>query len=437
MSEVSEAAGFSSPVDFKGAYVGSDSDKSGLGAKGWLYFTDDGTGTIYKHDGSGWVDLGIGGSSVWEDPDGDGVYSLKNGSGISIGQLFTESTLYDAVVWTDGSSYYADGPTGEIASGGDAATVIQAALDYPVDDNRDTGRVAIRKGLFPLGTTVDVREGVKVDVNEGAIFEPELDVDLLNFLPDSQWSGGAINARNGVGYTSSAIVHQGTSSGGVQHGPRNTTTVENVFVALPDTTGTAVHLRTTATDLEHVTWTTHEEVSVFRGQYGFHLDNPNTSSSVTPYTNANFFDTCWTFQTVRSFELEGPGGSECDGNFFTGCQIQAGGNSEKAFYVDGGRNNQFFGCFPWDWGAAATAEAIEMTSSSIRNQYVGEVTRSQVADNGANSINGYSEAGTAPSNSAKWQDNEGAAENLGVLIWDTSTSPPTAYRALGGSFIPI
>jgi hypothetical protein len=87
MSEVSEAAGFSSPVDFKGAYVGSDSDKTGLGAKGWLYFTDDGTGTIYKHDGSGWVDLGIGGSSVWEDADGDGVYSLKNGSGISIEQL--------------------------------------------------------------------------------------------------------------------------------------------------------------------------------------------------------------------------------------------------------------------------------------------------------------------------------------------------------------
>jgi hypothetical protein len=82
LSEVSEAANFSSPVDFKGAYVGPDSDKTGLGAKGWLYFADD-SGTVYKHDGSGWVDLGIGGSSVWEDADGDGVYSLKDGSGIS------------------------------------------------------------------------------------------------------------------------------------------------------------------------------------------------------------------------------------------------------------------------------------------------------------------------------------------------------------------
>ena len=89
MSAVTEAAGFSSPVDFKGAYIGADGDKSGLGAKGWLYFTDDGTGTIYKHDGSGWVDLGIGGgSSVWEDS-GGGIYTLKDGSGIGIDETLT------------------------------------------------------------------------------------------------------------------------------------------------------------------------------------------------------------------------------------------------------------------------------------------------------------------------------------------------------------
>jgi len=122
MSEVTEAAGFSSPVDFKGAYVGPDSEKAGLGAKGWLYFTDDGTGTIYKHDGSGWIDLGIGGSSVWEDPDGDGVYSLKNGSGIDIERVSDASHNRDQ--WSTSSV--------TITVGSDFPTIQEAVMAIPL-----------------------------------------------------------------------------------------------------------------------------------------------------------------------------------------------------------------------------------------------------------------------------------------------------------------
>lgn len=63
MSDVTDAAGLSSPVDFKGAYIGPDEDKSGLGAKGWLYFADD-TGARYKHTGSGWELLDLEAKSI-------------------------------------------------------------------------------------------------------------------------------------------------------------------------------------------------------------------------------------------------------------------------------------------------------------------------------------------------------------------------------------
>lgn len=371
--------------------------------------------------------VGSGGGDV----DGEDISPAS----VDTPKLFTESGIYDAIVWTDGGTYYAVGRNSLIDSGNDAPTVLQSALDHPVDDNRDVGRVAVAKGTYPIGTTVDVREGVKADISEGAVFEADADVDLFNFLPDSQWSGGAINCDTGVGFTSSAVVHEGTDSGAVQHGPRNTTTVENLFIQLPTTSGTGVHLRTSAVDLNHVTWTTHRNVSVFQGSKCFHLDNPDTTD-IKPYTNANFFDTCWTFNSEESFVIDGPGDSDAAGNRFSGCQVQANADSTRAFEING-NGNIFDGCFVWDWSQASTSISVNFSGGTQKNRWYGQARRSDIDNSGRNNVNGYASVGTSPGNSAVWQGYEQTASNLGVVIWDTSTSPATGYRAFGGSFIQI
>ena len=76
---------------FRDAFVGDDADKEGLGSKGWLFFAKD-IGTVYYHNGSGWVDLGIGGGDgALVDSDDDGLLEAPDYDGIDVGQVEAES----------------------------------------------------------------------------------------------------------------------------------------------------------------------------------------------------------------------------------------------------------------------------------------------------------------------------------------------------------
>ena len=77
---------------FRDAFVGNDEDKQGLGSKGWLFFAKD-TGTVYYHNGSSWVDLGLGsgGDGVLTDSDDDGLLEAPDHDGIDVGQVEAES----------------------------------------------------------------------------------------------------------------------------------------------------------------------------------------------------------------------------------------------------------------------------------------------------------------------------------------------------------
>jgi hypothetical protein len=361
-----------------------------------------------------------------------------NNSAVSTEALYTASRIYDAVVWTDGTTYYADGRSTEISSGSSFSTVFQAALDSVVTTNRDNGTVAVAKGTYSVDGLVDIREGVTVDASQGAVFEPESDSDMLRMRPDAAWHGGAVNCRNGVGFSSDVFRHEGTSSGPVMHGPRNQTPITDVFIALPDTTGTAVALRPLSEDSNHVTWTYHNRIAIYNGEYGFALDVPGTTGLTTPpYANANYFSNCVTFQTVNSVYIDAPDESAAYGNSFDAFGIQAGDNSERALEIANGDNNQFDNWMVWDWNIAAFGIAVNFASGTEGNRFDGSVNPSYANDSGSNAINGYSDVSTAPSNSARWQGKEDVAEELGILIWDTSTSPPTPYRAFNGSYIAI
>jgi hypothetical protein len=97
MTEMVSAAEFSAPVDFKGAYIGPDADKTGIGAKGWLYFADD-TGGRYKHDGSSWRLLDLEAKSI-STGEINNEYRIKSSDGESEVRAVIENATYgDKVV---------------------------------------------------------------------------------------------------------------------------------------------------------------------------------------------------------------------------------------------------------------------------------------------------------------------------------------------------
>jgi len=63
---------------------------------------------------------------------------------VNIEQLFTDSRYADVVVWSDGTTYYADGSTGLISSSTDAFQVIQAAHD----NMPSGGTLVIKPGVY-------------------------------------------------------------------------------------------------------------------------------------------------------------------------------------------------------------------------------------------------------------------------------------------------
>ena len=89
---------------FRDAFVGDDADKQGLGSKGWLFFAKD-TGTVYYHNGSSWVDLGLGsgGDGALTDSDDDGLLEAPDHDGIDVEQVEAESVSADELYGKNGS----------------------------------------------------------------------------------------------------------------------------------------------------------------------------------------------------------------------------------------------------------------------------------------------------------------------------------------------
>jgi hypothetical protein len=105
---------------FRDAFVGDDEDKQGLGSKGWLFFAKN-TGTVYYHNGSGWVDLGLGGGNgALVDSDDDGLLEAPDHDGIDVGRVDAESVSAEMV----GSERYYAGAF----DGTDADARLDAAL---------------------------------------------------------------------------------------------------------------------------------------------------------------------------------------------------------------------------------------------------------------------------------------------------------------------
>lgn len=120
LSDVTEAADFSSPADFKGAYIGPDADKTGLGAKGWLYFADD-SGARYKHNGSGWqlLDLKAGTINA-EQLSRETVFALQKGLAAD-GATDDSSALQSIIENNEGKDIVIEEDTGAINIDGTVA----------------------------------------------------------------------------------------------------------------------------------------------------------------------------------------------------------------------------------------------------------------------------------------------------------------------------
>jgi hypothetical protein len=88
------------------------------------------------------------------DLDGGGN-NLNNVGAVEADRTFTNSRSVGVVVWTDGTDYYADGTSGTVDSGADAASVIQSAVN-------EIAGVYIAKGTYNISSTIDIPTGTSV-----------------------------------------------------------------------------------------------------------------------------------------------------------------------------------------------------------------------------------------------------------------------------------
>jgi len=96
---------------FRDAFIGNDTDKTGLGSKGWLFFAKD-SGVIYFHDGSEWTPLDIVGQLV--DTDDDGLLEAPDHDGIDVGEVQADSVSAGKLSVSDTQTRVSGGQTQSI-----------------------------------------------------------------------------------------------------------------------------------------------------------------------------------------------------------------------------------------------------------------------------------------------------------------------------------
>lgn len=114
-------------------YIGPDSAKDSITPEDGDRY--EATDTFVKYHGDG---------GSWGNPEGIGSTS-KPVPSINTDHIHSESKYPTVTIWTDsGGTIFADGPSGEVASGTDAYTVIQAAIDSLTEG----GTVFVRNGIY-------------------------------------------------------------------------------------------------------------------------------------------------------------------------------------------------------------------------------------------------------------------------------------------------
>ena len=160
---------------FRDAFVGDDADKQGLGSKGWLFFAKD-TGTVYYHNGSSWVDLGIGGGDGGSltDEDDDGLLEAPNHDGIDVEQVEAESVS-----------------AGEVDING--ASIISDSFTVPDDDTVRFGNGEFernRYGFLIVKVSNTESSAVVADIRNGMVDLASNDITVLSGQNNLQGTTG-------------------------------------------------------------------------------------------------------------------------------------------------------------------------------------------------------------------------------------------------------
>lgn len=159
----SEKAAAHELTSFRDAFIGNDSDKSGLGSKGWLFFAKD-SGSLYHHDGTGWNELPIGGELT--DTDGDNLLEAPNHGGLDIEELTATSVKTDQLHGAESDVNYANPSWLALTSAINYHTFFESIDGYQKTTS-GSGKISLLEKRVHLdtgttsGSTVEIRDSLQ------------------------------------------------------------------------------------------------------------------------------------------------------------------------------------------------------------------------------------------------------------------------------------
>jgi hypothetical protein len=251
-------------------------------------------------------------------------------------------------------------------------------------------------GEWSIGTGLQVAERVSLLLPEGAVLRPSTNVNVVTLTKGAAIVGGKIDVTQVSGFTRAAIYMDGSA--------RNTISIDKTHiegVTLLSSVdgdqygqGYGIHFKAHAADTDHVVGVVTHNVQIYRFLDGIRLEAIEPSGVLGgAWVNGNLFSDIaiggcrYMVRMVRSGANLNR--ANVTANMFSNMVLQP--NAASAAKTDRillctGKDNHFANVQPFDVQNLTGATAMEFTSESQRNHWLGGVTASYVTDAGLKNV---------------------------------------------------
>lgn len=263
---------------------------------------------------------------------------------------------------------------------------IQQAINAAAAGSAAGGLVVADSRVYELAAGLVVAAGVTLYLPQGCSLNPTGDIHVVTMRRNARLKGeGSIDLTLVANYTKAAVFLDGTDL----HDVEDNTTIEGIKIFNDDYKGTGIYLYSGNTANYRVQMVRVMNVVIAKMEYGLRLQavQPATGES---WVNGNAFTGVSLIRCKYMIDLDGDPAAvgnnvRCNGNTFTGLQIQPDSSTVRVLTVHG-HFNQFVGIYCWDLTLAAVTDLFVFSDQSGANYLATDAPYDRLRDWGSNTI---------------------------------------------------
>ncbi len=259
------------------------------------------------------------------------------------------------------------------------AKVINDALNYVY--SKGGGVVKVVHTDIEAEETIRVKNNVELDLSWSKV-TPKSDIDIFYLEEKSKLKNVRVYIPDTITFTKSAIKIHGEQ----KISSWDYVIAKNLVLENESPTGTAIHLLC-ENDGDHITNAIIDTVRIWKFEYGIKISTlvPDDAQG---WINSNTFHNVRIMNSKYGVYMErnlNAASSGTNSNIFSNLIFLAYSNTLRGLRITGSYNKIFGEIIDMQW-AASGALAIEFTSDSKRNMFIGTVDTDYVQDNGTDNI---------------------------------------------------